>query len=306
MTRQHNDDALSGLAPAGGRRSGDYGSLQRSDAAAVTAATARPTKQNTRVLAPDLLRGLLMLIMALDHTALALNTWEHGTGRTSEMDGVVVSRWNRTVAVVVRSLTHLCAPGFTFLLGVGVVYLGRSRSLLGWSSWRIAKYFAVRGLVLTLINVVIGLMFSGGQIWLLNFVLFSLAVDYFLAGMLWLVINKTEPLLAEGISGFLEDDGAKVDEDLEEPLLRPAGEVQELGLSARATNWSWHIHNAILAVLSVVTIWWNIWLSPDHGECRVQSKHPIGIREFATTDGPPMPEAPPCLPTLWGFGFGSP
>lgn len=43
------------------------------------------------------------------------------------------------------------------------------------------------------------------------------------------------------------------------------------GVSARAIALSWHVHNGILLVLGVISIWWNIWLSPTHGHCQLQS-----------------------------------
>ncbi|KAI5456722.1 hypothetical protein BGZ63DRAFT_87958 [Mariannaea sp. PMI_226] len=295
---------LSSITGDHGRSPRGYGSFPISDRAnnsddvlrttTTTTTAAVKKKQSPRALAPDLLRGLLMLVMALDHTALALNTWQHGTGRDTEMDGMIIGNWNRPVAYVVRTLTHLCAPGFTFLLGVGSVYLGRSRSRLGWSSMRIARYFAVRGLVLTLVNTVLGLLVSGGQVWFMNFVLFSLAVDYFLVGMLWLVVNTTEPLLAKGISRMLEGKAENHDDDddkdvEEEPLLRPREAEADFGASAtRASTWSWHIHNAILFVLSIVTIWWNIWLSPVQGHCQPQSE----ALQPMTLPQPPEPQSP--------------
>lgn len=273
------------MPPNNDRRSDgfvSYGSFPSTDRVDDAPPPSKP-KPNTRALAPDLLRGLLMLVMALDHTSLALNTWEHGTGRSSEADGVVIGRWNRPAAYIVRTLTHLCAPGFTFLLGVGVVYLGRSRTRLGWTTLRIAKYFAVRGLVLTLINVVLGLAVSGGQVWFMNFVLFALAVDYFLAGMLWLAINKTEPLLARSISGLLPDDPK--DTDAEEPLLQ-SGAAEVSSSSARASAVSWHVHNASLFILGLITIWWNHWLSPTGGHCQFRSNEP------STSAAGPMLDTP--------------
>src|SRR5690349_21591826 len=80
-----------------------------------------------RAMAPDLLRGLLMVLQALDHCAVALHTWEHGVALDMERDGVVVDSWNHATAWTIRMLTHLCAPGFFFLLGMGIVYFGRSR-----------------------------------------------------------------------------------------------------------------------------------------------------------------------------------
>ncbi|SCV42109.1 uncharacterized protein FFB14_07636 [Fusarium fujikuroi] len=215
----------------------------------------KPTQPSTRALAPDLLRGLLMLLMAMDHMALALNTWAHGTGRETEMDGVPIKRWNRTPAYIIRTLTHLCAPGFTMLLGIGVVYLGRSRKKLGWSSGRIARYFFIRAFVLTAVNVVLGWVITVGKVWFMNFVLFSLAVDYLLAGLLWVAMDFTEPWLAKHIPSKSSD---------ESEALLGGSESSDFGETV-----SWHVHNALLAVLGVVTIWWNIWLSPTHGHCTV-------------------------------------
>ncbi|KAM0424438.1 hypothetical protein ACHAPT_010360 [Fusarium lateritium] len=256
----------------------------------------KPAKQSTRALAPDLLRGFLMLTMALDHMALALNTWQHGTGRETEMDGVVIKEWNRPVAYVVRTLTHLCASGFTMLLGIGVVYLGRSRTRLGWSSLRIARYFAVRTTVLTLVGVLLGLAVSGGKVWFMNFVLFSLAVDYFLAGLLWLVIDRTEPLLARAVSRVFPDkvsDGEEVDET----LLSREGvqDGSEFGVLV-----SWHVHNGLLAILGLVTIWWNIWLSPTNGYCDIKDHassssavmQPLSVAANEGPDGPAVSHNP--------------
>ncbi|KAM5350226.1 hypothetical protein ACJ41O_006731 [Fusarium nematophilum] len=266
------------------RRADGYGSFPPDD----NGHTPKPTKQ-TRALAPDLLRGFLMLAMALDHTALSLNTWEHGTGRETEADGTVISSWNRPAAYVVRTLTHLCASGFTMLLGVGVVYLGRSRSRLGWSPLRIARYFAVRTLVLTLIGVVLGLLVSGGQVWFMNFVLFALAVDYLIAGLLWLLMDWTEPLLAGWVSRVVKREEAE-EEAEEEALL--SGDGDEVESSEFGRTVSWHVHNAVLAVLGLVTIWWNIWLSPTHGHCEVKDHtsdmpfQPLSVSASENPDGP--------------------
>lgn len=251
----------------------------------------KPSKPSTRALAPDLLRGFLMLTMALDHMALALNTWEHGTGRETEMDGQIIRQWNRPAAYVVRTLTHLCASGFTMLLGMGVVYLGRSRTRLGWTSLRIAKYFAVRGAVLTVVGVLLGLVVSGGKTWFMNFVLFSLAVDYFLAGMLWLLVDTTEPLLARVVSRVVEKK-TDVDDDEDEPLIRRDNrENSDFGVTV-----SWHIHNFLLAVLGLVTIWWNIWLSPSHGHCQLddQASTPqiLSVQPDQGPSGPAVSHSP--------------
>jgi uncharacterized membrane protein len=230
---------------------------------------------STRVLAPDLLRGLLMMIMAMDHLAIALHTWQHGTNKSMEGDGTVVREWNKSVGYVVRTLTHLCAPGFTLLLGMGVVYLVRSRTRLGWSSERLARYFAVRCLVLTGVTMAFGITMTLGKIWFMNAVLFALAVDYLLAGLIRLALANTEDWLAQALTKVLSrlesEPLRSVDgDDIQQPLLS-RDPTKPHSASAQAETLSWHIHNVILLVLSVVTIFWNIWFSPDHGHCHIDS-----------------------------------
>ncbi|KAI9150331.1 hypothetical protein HJFPF1_10093 [Paramyrothecium foliicola] len=232
----------------------------------------------TRALAPDLLRGLLMMIMAMDHLSIGLHTWEHGTNRAMEGDGIIVREWNRNVAYVVRTLTHFCAPGFTLLLGMGVVYLVRSRTRLGWSAARLVRYFAVRCLVLTVITVLFGLVTTGGQIWFMNGVLFALAVDYLVAGLLWLVLVRTEASLAQGLERLMSPKSATAelldDDDVHQSLLT-RGRSEAHSKAQMAESLSWHIHNVLLLVLSFVTIFWNIWLSPTHGHCQADTSATI-------------------------------
>jgi hypothetical protein len=203
---------------------------------------------------------------------------------------VIIKKWNRPAAYFVRTLTHLCAPGFTMLLGMGVVYLGRSRTKLGWSTMRIAKYFAVRTLVLILVNFVLGLILSVGKLWLMNFVLFALAIDYLLAGLLWLAMDFTEPLLARAVTKMVPE---KRDSENEALLGGQTREVSELGVRV-----SWHAHNAFLAVLGLVTIWWNIWLSPTHGHCEVKDHASFQLNAISAAgnkgpaDGPAVSHNP--------------
>lgn len=239
-----------------------------------------------RALAPDLLRGLMMVLMALDHNTLALSPWQHETAINGEVDsGEPLRSWNRPVAYVTRSLTHLCAAGFTFLLGMGVVYFGRSRrAQLGWSSRRLASHFLARALVLTLLCVPMGLLPTLGKVWFMNGILFSLAVDYLLVGLLWLVISRTEEALAFGLLKVLPD--TKQD-DASEPLLADRRGEEDIAPDRkiiRASDMSWHFHNAILLALAVVTIWWNLWLSPTGAHC----KPPQGLDEVAAATSPPQ------------------
>jgi uncharacterized membrane protein len=83
-----------------------------------------------RQIALDLLRGLLMALMAMDHTSVTVNAYVHGTGMQSEAATKIITEWNRNMPYIMRTLTHLCASGFTMLLGVGIAYVTESVSLL--------------------------------------------------------------------------------------------------------------------------------------------------------------------------------
>ncbi|KAM0274386.1 hypothetical protein ACHAQH_007888 [Verticillium albo-atrum] len=234
-----------------------YGSVQRTLNLKPAAAT-----PPARAIAPDLVRGLLMAFMAIDHNTMALRAWQHGTGRLTEEDGLVVRQWNYHVAYAMRTLAHFCAPGFTFLLGMGIVYFGRSRAKLGWSAGSMVRHFLVRAVVLTLVSMIMGGIISGGRIWFFNIILIALAVDYFLVGVLWVGLSHTEMALTTLLSRWITKDEADapllVNDRDERPSEKP---------SSRAESLSWTIHNLLLLILTAVTIWWNIWLSPTHGYC---------------------------------------
>ncbi|KAI4280333.1 MAG: hypothetical protein L6R38_004550 [Xanthoria sp. 2 TBL-2021] len=219
-----------------------------------------------RALSPDLLRGLLMVLQAIDHCSVSQGAWRHGVALESEQDGTIVNRWNDPVAWTARMLTHLCAPGFMFLLGMGIVYFGRSRSKLGWSSWQMVKHFAIRAFVLAAVNeTLFTLPFGRGRILILNIILLALAVNYLLAGLLWLAVNASESALSTLLESCYS---SSTDDEIQRPLLRDeTGYSSAKAVSGWAMRCSWHIHNGILLALAIITIAWNQWLSPHHGHC---------------------------------------
>ncbi|KAL8867452.1 MAG: hypothetical protein Q9174_005656 [Haloplaca sp. 1 TL-2023] len=164
-------------------------------------------------------------------------------------------------------LTHLCAPGFMFLLGMGVVYFGRSRSKLGWSSWQMTRHFAIRAFVLAAVNeILFTLPFGRGRLIVLNIILLALAVNYLIAGLVWLAVNASENALSRLLDSYHSSPGD--DDDAGRPLLQDET-AQSFTKSDTiwATRWSWHIHNVVLLALTIITIAWNSWLSPHHGHC---------------------------------------
>ena len=241
-----------------------YGTLENLTNNGGTTQTAQKSAASSRALAPDLLRGLLMVLMAIDHCSVSQGAYRHGVALQSESDGTIVNEWNEPVAWTARMLTHLCAPGFMFLLGMGIVYFGRSRSKLGWSAWQMARHFAIRAIVLAAINELLFTLPLGGRYLILNFILLALAINYLLAGLIWLAVNASEKFL----STLLESLYVPPDDDAERSLLsNETGSPSKSSVSAWASTCSWHIHNAILLALTIITIAWNHWISPHQGHC---------------------------------------
>lgn len=70
----------------------------------------------------DALRGLIMIIMALDH-ASALIARQH----SSEFWAGAMSAYDSAFPFLTRWITHVCAPGFFFLMGAGIYWGGSVR-----------------------------------------------------------------------------------------------------------------------------------------------------------------------------------
>src|SRR5215475_13680668 len=70
-----------------------------------------------RIATVDLLRGLIMIVMALDHTRdFFSNATVDPTDPLHSWPALYLTRW----------ITHLCAPGFVALAGTSI-YLQRQR-----------------------------------------------------------------------------------------------------------------------------------------------------------------------------------
>jgi uncharacterized membrane protein len=98
----------------------------------------------SRLFSIDALRGLIMILMALDH-ANHFIAQKHSTG---EYFGGPFPTYSDALTFLTRLLTHPAAPGFFFLMGVGMSLFVYSRRQRGWSRWAIVQHFVIRGAVL--------------------------------------------------------------------------------------------------------------------------------------------------------------
>src|SRR4029077_14768202 len=93
--------------------------------------------QAQRLVSVDVLRGLVMVIMALDHTRDFLSYQRFAPEDMSHTYGALF---------FTRFITHYCAPVFAFLAGTGAFLATRRGKSLG----QVSRFFLSRGLWLVL------------------------------------------------------------------------------------------------------------------------------------------------------------
>ncbi len=126
--------------------------------------------QVQRLVSVDVLRGLVMVIMALDHTRDFMTSLRFAPEDMAHTYGALF---------FTRFITHYCAPVFAFLAGTGA-FLSTSR---GKSVQQISRFFWTRGLwlvflELTLIDFAWGFVpwAHGGVIWILGWSMVAMAL----------------------------------------------------------------------------------------------------------------------------------
>lgn len=99
--------------------------------------------KSERFVGLDLFRGLIMVIMALDHAS-----YFAAKIHPFEFWGLALPHFPDAVSFMTRFVTHICAPGFFFMMGAGMILLADSRRSLGWPEGKITRFFLTRGLIL--------------------------------------------------------------------------------------------------------------------------------------------------------------
>jgi uncharacterized membrane protein len=130
-----------------------------SRAAAYDATTAAPSQHASRISSIDFVRGVAMILMAIDHVRVYA-----GVPAGGPTFGVFFTRW----------VTHFVAPAFVFLAGTAAYLHGRK---LGDRA-ALSRFLATRGLFLVLLELtVIRVMWTFN----LDF------AHYMLAGVIWVI-----------------------------------------------------------------------------------------------------------------------
>jgi uncharacterized membrane protein len=93
----------------------------------------------------DALRGLIMMVMAIDH-ASAFIARQHA----SEFWAGAMSAYTAAFPFLTRWITHICAPGFFFLMGAGIYWFAAARREAGWSEADAIRRTVWRGVAIFL------------------------------------------------------------------------------------------------------------------------------------------------------------
>ena len=176
-------------------------------------AKARVSAPSGRIAAIDLLRGVIMVLMVIDHVRVFSAVPPGGPD-----PAIFFTRW----------ITHFCAPGFVFFAGTAAFLHGRKLHSRGAT----ARWLAVRGVWLILLELT----------WMRLSWTFNLDFQhYLLAGVLWvigwcmialagLIFLPTRGVGALGVAILLLH-------NLMDPHVRPA--IQSLQGSPSA--WVWQV-----------------------------------------------------------------
>src|SRR5438128_11473504 len=155
-------------------------------AGAVNPEPAKPARQ--RIDSIDLLRGIVMVVMMLDHT----RDYVHSGALL--FDPLDLSR-TTTALFLTRWITHFCAPVFVFLAGTGA-YLQFAR---GKSKRELSRFLITRGfwlIVLEFTVVRLGAFFN------LNPSLLFLIQVIFVIGVSMIVLAALVHLPLKVVAGF--------------------------------------------------------------------------------------------------------
>jgi uncharacterized membrane protein len=103
-----------------------------------------------RVASIDWMRGLVMILMVIDHAAMAFN--RHHIDEDSAFYANASVMDLPAAEFFTRWITHLCAPAFVFLAGTALALSVERRAIKGIDSWEIDKAILIRGAIIALLD----------------------------------------------------------------------------------------------------------------------------------------------------------
>lgn len=122
----------------------------------------------------DWMRGLVMVLMAIDHSSDEFNAGRLFTDSVSFYEpGTPLP----AAQFFTRFITHLCAPTFVFLAGTGLAFTVQRQIEKGERAFVIDRQIATRGIVIALFELWISWLLVPPNMWLLQ-VLYAIGVSF--------------------------------------------------------------------------------------------------------------------------------
>ena len=114
------------------------------------ATAAAPARQSHRIATIDWMRGLVMVLMVIDHASMAFdgNHLAKDSAWYPDAATMALPPWE----FLTRWITHICAPTFVFLAGTSLALSSERRVLRGMNAWEIDKNILIRGAIIALMD----------------------------------------------------------------------------------------------------------------------------------------------------------
>jgi uncharacterized membrane protein len=161
----------------------------------VAVTLAGPPRVSTRIAAIDWMRGLVMILMIVDHASMAFDG-RHLSEDSALYPGAATMALPGA-AFFTRWMTHICAPTFVFLAGLSLAISVERRMSRGTPAGEIDRTIITRGAIIALLDLTL-VSFGSGN--LLFGVLFAIGVS--MIAMAWLRRLPWQALLAVGVVWF--------------------------------------------------------------------------------------------------------
>ena len=116
----------------------------------MTSGAPPPDKLRQRVATIDWMRGLVMILMIIDHASMAFDRDHLSHDSALYPDAMTMAL--PAGEFFTRWITHLCAPTFVFLAGTSLALSIERRVIKGMAAWSIDKNILVRGAIIALMD----------------------------------------------------------------------------------------------------------------------------------------------------------
>ena len=196
------------------------------------------TKAVGRIHSIDILRGIVMIIMALDHT----REFYHSTALTQDPLDPAVTTYP---LFFTRWITHFCAPVFVFLSGVSAYLSSRKKTTAEASA-----FLMKRGLWLIIAEIVIvtfGITFNPFYNIIVLQVIWAIGMSLFLLGLFMRISDKA--ILLIGVILFF---GHNIFDYVKGPTEGVAAALYNLLLRAKGSAIQYAPNRIILDLYAVL------------------------------------------------------